>query len=81
MLSGKDFIGLYSLLTKIRDTDCTKLSPSEVGKMQADAICALIALDICVVPKLGKVDLVNEIPVGKQSPYVDGPSGNDGVSV
>ena len=78
---ASDFIRLYSLLSRIENMRMTELTPAFVGKLQADAIGARIALDICVVPKIQNVELLNEISTRKQSPDADGSSGNDGVSV
>lgn len=78
---ASDFIRLYSLLSRIENMRMTELTPAFVGKLQADAIGARIALDICVVPKIQNVELLNEISTCKQSPDADGSSGDNGIQV
>ena len=52
-----------------------------VAKIQARATIAKIALDICVLPKIQNVEILNEISTCKQSTNVNGSSGGDGVQV
>lgn len=78
---ASDFIRLYALLSRIENMRMVEITPAFIGKLQADAIGARIALDICVVPKIQNVELLNEISTCKQSSDADGSSGNDGVSV
>ena len=78
---ASDFVRLYSLLTRIEDMRITDLTPTFIGKLQADAIGARIALDVCVLPKIQNVEILNEVSTCKQSTDVNGSSGSDGVSV
>ena len=78
---ASDFVKLYAILSRIENARMETFTPEFVGKLQADATVARIALDVCVLPKIQNVELLNEISISKQSKDADGSSGNDGVSV
>lgn len=78
---ASDFVRLYALLSRIENMRITDLTPTFVGKLQADAIGARIALDVCVLPKIQNVEILNEISISQQSPDVDGTTGDNGVQV
>lgn len=78
---ASDFVKLYALLSKIRSTEFAGFTPEFIGSIRADAAVSLIALDVCVVPKIQNVEILNEISIGKQSPNVNGSSGSDGIQV
>lgn len=78
---ASDFVKLYTILSRIENARMETFTPEFVGKLQADAAMARIALDVCVLPKIQNVEIVNEISTCKQSPDVDGSSGDDGVQI
>jgi|LauGreDrversion4_2_1035121.scaffolds.fasta_scaffold03451_20 hypothetical protein len=78
---ASDFVRLYSLLSKIEGTACSEFTPEFIGKLRAEAYIARIAIDICVLPKIQNVEILNEVSTCKQSTDVNGSSGSDGVSV
>ncbi len=78
---ASDFVRLYALLSRIENLRMVDLTPETVGKIQADAISARIALDVCVLPKIQNVEILNEISISQQSPDVDGTTGDNGVQV
>lgn len=78
---ASDFVKLYALVTRIANMSITEVTPETFGRLQADAIVSKIAIDICVLPKIQNVEILNEISIGKQSTNANVPAGNDGVSV
>lgn len=78
---ASDFVKLYTILSRIENARMETFTPEFVGKLQADAAMARIALDVCVLPKIQNVEIVNEISTCKQSTNVNGSSGDDGVQV
>lgn len=78
---ARDFVQLYALLQEIEDASILDLTPNKFGKIQARAAIAKIALDVCVLPKIQNVEILDEISTCKQSTNVNGSSGDDGVQV
>lgn len=78
---ARDFVQLYALLQEIEDASILDMTPNKFGKIQARATIAKIALDVCVLPKIQNVEILDEISTCKQSTNVNGSSGDDGVQV
>lgn len=78
---ASDFIRLYSLLNEFKELRWEEVTPEKIGKLQAEARVCKIALDICVIPYIKNVEILNEISIGKQGENADGKAGGNGVSV